>query len=196
MFYGRPYVPHFRDIQRKFTEEIDNVFIVQTTDLGDYSSPYGFLHPRKKEKIGDRARLSVLKHSYGYPIIDSGPKVEDIEYTMKNNQLELIITYYTPSVGTGLVLKDFSCPTTDYHLETTPLEEYCTAFQIVFEDGNRTEIEPIIVDFNKIQLVKSFQDEDLQSNIFTVDFGNCGWPKAILYNSIGLPAVSFSLPLL
>lgn len=55
------YVPNTR---------LENVFMAVAIDLGDPTSPYGSVHPRDKQDVGDRLCRAALGVVYGDTTVD------------------------------------------------------------------------------------------------------------------------------
>ncbi|MEO9004763.1 MAG: sialate O-acetylesterase [Ginsengibacter sp.] len=75
----RPSWPYFRDMQRKISDEIPNVGMAVSSDLGDSLN----VHPTRKQLVGERLALLALKKSYQKNIIASGPTVNKVSQAGK-----------------------------------------------------------------------------------------------------------------
>lgn len=81
---SRPSWPHFRDSQRRLAQTIPNCHMVVSSDLGDSLD----VHPIRKQEVGERLALQVLKYSYGKKQIQAcGPEIK--EAVEKNGILTL-----------------------------------------------------------------------------------------------------------
>lgn len=65
----RPSWPHFRDSQRRLSERLPHTWMAVCSDLGDSLD----VHPTEKREVARRLLLSSLCHTYGRPVVSSGP---------------------------------------------------------------------------------------------------------------------------
>lgn len=79
----RPSWPYFRDMQRKMSNEISNVGMAVSSDLGDSLN----VHPTHKQPVGERLALLAFKNTYHKNIIANGPQVESA--LQKNKEIVL-----------------------------------------------------------------------------------------------------------
>ena len=71
---NRPSWPRFRNSQRLMAEQLPNVWMAVSSDLGDSLD----VHPTRKKEVGQRLALQALCHSYNRPALTSqGPTVSD-----------------------------------------------------------------------------------------------------------------------
>ena len=75
----RPSWPYFRDMQREMSNEIPNVGMAVSSDLGDSLN----VHPTHKQPMGERLALLALKNSYDKKIVASGPTVNKVSQVDK-----------------------------------------------------------------------------------------------------------------
>ena len=78
---ARPSWPHFRNMQRKLQNQIPNISMAVSSDLGDSLD----VHPIRKKEIGQRLALLALKNTYHRPVTASGPVA--ISAVKKNNEI-------------------------------------------------------------------------------------------------------------
>ena len=191
VFYRHEYTQNFRFLQQELADTIDGVSLINTIDLGDYDSPFGFLHPRYKEEIGRRVYRQVLLDIYGYDLHVTVPIVESVTITPRTTFIEVNISYERDSVANGLVIIPFECPTGDFQLQRDPMEIFCADFVVELMDGTMLyNTNPTLDGTKNIVLEVPYDDPSVP--IRSVLYGYCGWPKAILYNSAGLPARAFN----
>lgn len=196
-FFEHPYGDKFRAAQQRIAEQNEDVYLTVTVDLGDMNSPYGDLHPRFKIPIANRMVVQARNVLWGEDLLWTGPTMSSVhvEENGTTEPIEILITYEPKSVGTGLVLRDFECPSKHWKLdEGIPITEICVAFEVEMkEQKHRIQLDPTIVAPNQIKLVlprnPEWSPEDHISRVF---YASCGWPKAILFNQEGFPAPTFS----
>ncbi|MEO8961088.1 MAG: GDSL-type esterase/lipase family protein [Ginsengibacter sp.] len=75
----RPSWPYFRDMQRKLSNEISNVGMAVSSDLGDSLN----VHPTHKQLVGQRLSLLALNNTYHKNIVASGPTVNKVSQAGK-----------------------------------------------------------------------------------------------------------------
>jgi sialate O-acetylesterase len=65
-----PYVAEdycwIRAAQEAAVLRLPAVYAATTIDLGDPTSPFGAIHPRRKQEVGRRLAVQILVHEYGY----------------------------------------------------------------------------------------------------------------------------------
>ena len=108
---NRPGWTWFRDSQRRLLQELPNVAMAVSSDMGDSLN----VHPTRKQPIGERLARIALHNLYGYDnVVPSGPLVKSASL-----------------VGDGIVRLTF-----DYanHL-TTADGKHPTTFEIAEEEG-------------------------------------------------------------
>jgi sialate O-acetylesterase len=66
---GRPHWPVFREGQRRVLDELPNMGMVVTMDVGHPTN----VHPVKKQPVGERLACWALSETYGRKIVPSGP---------------------------------------------------------------------------------------------------------------------------
>lgn len=71
----RPSWPLFRDSQRRLSETLPNTWMAVCSDLGDSLD----VHPTEKREVARRLLLSSLCHTYGHPVVPSGPTYRGYE---------------------------------------------------------------------------------------------------------------------
>ncbi|MEN8117931.1 MAG: sialate O-acetylesterase [Bacteroidota bacterium] len=81
--FNRETWPGFREVQRKASDNIGNVYMVTTIDLGDEKN----IHPTDKTAVGNRLADSALKNVYGKTGIADFPLLKTAE--VKNDTVEL-----------------------------------------------------------------------------------------------------------
>ena len=73
---GRESWGHFRDSQRRLTEQIPRSGMVVSSDLGHRTD----VHPRRKKEVGERLARLALADSYGKEIQKSGPLFREVRF--------------------------------------------------------------------------------------------------------------------
>lgn len=73
---GRESWGHFRDSQRRLTEQIPRSGMVVTSDLGHRTD----VHPRRKKEVGERLARLALADTYGKKISKSGPLYRRVQF--------------------------------------------------------------------------------------------------------------------
>jgi sialate O-acetylesterase len=144
-------------------------------DLGDISSPFGDIHPRDKQDIGQRMALSALGITFHHKIIYKGPTIRT--FTTENGKA--IIHFHPDSIGLGLVLKSVKCPTD---------QSSCAGFEVQF--GSDEHWDPAIASLRGNNVILTPHDPS-NDTIIGVRYGYAQWPLAILYNKDGFPAPPF-----
>ncbi|UJH92637.1 sialate O-acetylesterase [Antarcticibacterium sp. 1MA-6-2] len=82
--YDSHYWPEFRDGQRRFLDEIKNVGMAVSSDIGNKND----VHPRNKKVVGERLARWALKTEYGRDVLPSGPLVKKVIYKGGNIVVE------------------------------------------------------------------------------------------------------------
>lgn len=91
---NRPSWPYFRDSQRRLANEIPNVYMAVSSDLGDSLD----VHPTEKIRIGHRLANLVKKHQYGINNNADSPQpiraysLEDKLYAIEFSHAKLLKT--------------------------------------------------------------------------------------------------------
>lgn len=190
----RGYLEVFREVQFNFEKQIDNLFIVNTIDLGDYLSPFGDLHPRKKEDAGKRAKDIALKHIYHQNIFANYPEFLKASSYSDGMNINVKIEFKPESIGRELVLlPQFQCPD-NFYLDNLPLYNYCSGFEIEFDDGLEVPAINVMLDDDNtsVLVVIPIKKFEITTTIVTrVSYAYSGYPQAILFNSFGYPALPF-----
>ncbi|MCU4174210.1 sialate O-acetylesterase [Carboxylicivirga sp. N1Y90] len=76
---NRPSWPHFRDSQRRMANQLANVSMVVTSDLGNETD----VHPKQKKQVGERFAHLALHQLYGTEATPQGNiKIEKVESTI------------------------------------------------------------------------------------------------------------------
>jgi sialate O-acetylesterase len=83
----RPSWPDFRDMERKLPQQVSNIAMAVSMDMGDSLN----VHYTRKEAVGDRLALLALHYTYKRPVIVDGP--QPLYARIKGN----IITIIFPS---------------------------------------------------------------------------------------------------
>lgn len=107
----RPSWPHFRDVQRRLLDKIENAGMVVTSDIGDAND----VHPKEKIVVGERLAKWALNRVYGRDILPSGPLFSG--YSRKKNILELTFMYSQGlATSDGQALRGFGFQTREGEL--------------------------------------------------------------------------------
>ncbi len=155
-------LPIFRESQLKCMQEIPNIGMVFTTDIGSEK----FIHAPEKKKVGERLAYWALAKTYSIEGIDfCGPIFKD--YKRKDNIVELRFSY----AENGL----------------NPENENIYGFEIAGSDGVYKEAKAEII--NGSAVVKVWNDEVLNPVEVRYCFRN--YKEGNLTNNVGLPATSF-----
>eukprot|EP00029_Vermamoeba_vermiformis_P006558 TRINITY_DN2602_c0_g2_i1.p1 TRINITY_DN2602_c0_g2~~TRINITY_DN2602_c0_g2_i1.p1 ORF type:complete len:399 (+),score=50.83 TRINITY_DN2602_c0_g2_i1:57-1199(+) len=179
---GTP-VPITREQQRLGGLKAGNACTVSNIDLGDVERPTD-AHPRTKAPLGWRSHLCTRKIYYNETdVVFSGPLPKcTVADTTANT---LTIEFYRGTIGTGLQLRDVSCP--DFGVDTTSL---CRdAWEV--NNGTRWYPAQYSLTADKQSLVLS--GVTLPTNLSLIQYRNgyAGWPLSVLYNSENLPPPNY-----
>jgi sialate O-acetylesterase len=83
---------------------LPNSFLAVTTDLGDFDSPYGSIHPRHKIPVGDRLSLGARSVAYGERgVYWTGPVYPSASMTHDGR---IRVQFRNCAPGQGLVLRE------------------------------------------------------------------------------------------
>lgn len=125
--YQSHFWPEFRDGQRRIAEEMPNVEMVVTSDVGHPSD----VHPTNKKEVGERLAKVALAKTYGQEIAYSGPTL--VKITQTPNQYILTFSYVEKGLQTA---------------DSKPL----IGFLLEDKNGNKVEVKAEISGKNKIAL--------------------------------------------
>ena len=160
---NRPSWPHFRNVQRLLSQQIDHCEMAVSSDKGDSLD----VHPRDKRPIGERLGRIALHHNYGYThIIPSGPAIRSAQN--KGNSIILTFDY-----AEGMRTAD------DMALRT---------FEIADEKGLYYPADKIEIKGNTIRLQSTQVKRPVRAR-----YGWQPFTRANLVNEQGLPASTFEI---
>ncbi len=71
---SRPSWTNFRNCQRLMAQEVPNVYMTVSSDVGDSLN----VHPENKLPVGERLACSALYYLYRHPVIPSGPIFQSV----------------------------------------------------------------------------------------------------------------------
>jgi sialate O-acetylesterase len=102
--YDSHFWPEFRDGQRRLLEEMKNVGMAVSSDIGARHD----VHPRNKKAVGNRLARWALNKEYGQDVLVSGPLPKNAIY--KNGSVVVDFKYIGNglSVSNGKSLRGFS----------------------------------------------------------------------------------------
>lgn len=83
-----------REEQRRVLYSRDNTAMAVTIDVGEAND----LHPQTKEAVGKRLALAAEALVYGKDVEYSGPKLESVRYSEKDNEIRLTFTHCTGGI--------------------------------------------------------------------------------------------------
>ena len=72
----RPSWTNFRNAQRIMAQEIPNIYMTVSSDVGDSLN----VHPRNKRPVGERLACSTLYYLYKHSVIPSGPIFQSVTF--------------------------------------------------------------------------------------------------------------------
>eukprot|EP01121_Diplochlamys_sp_Union-15-3_P022952 TRINITY_DN9933_c0_g1_i1.p1 TRINITY_DN9933_c0_g1~~TRINITY_DN9933_c0_g1_i1.p1 ORF type:complete len:283 (-),score=53.43 TRINITY_DN9933_c0_g1_i1:34-783(-) len=176
-----PLLPEFRDKQ-DCALRLPNVGVAIAIDGGDYDSPYGNVHPRNKQIIGERLAAVARKIVYNEPVPYMGPTPKDAWIIDGVGPIQIAVDFNPSTVGSTLKLKPNDCP--------LPEEEQknCGWFEInLFGTWHRASV--ILCDGTTLCLFLYGKSGSPSQ----VRYGYATWPVATLYNSWDFPAAPFYL---
>ncbi|GBU08760.1 hypothetical protein AwDysgo_20910 [Bacteroidales bacterium] len=153
----------FREAQLESMNELQNVGMAATTDLGHQY----FIHPPFKQQVGERLAYWALSKTY---------KIEGI-------------SYMGPSYKSLKLLEDNSIEVVFKHGEEglIPENEDVVGFEIAGADGEFKPAKATII--NGSSRVKVWNDEIYQPKEVRYCFRN--YTEGNLYNNFGIPAIAF-----
>lgn len=166
----RPSWPHFRNSQRLLADEISNVWMAVSSDVGDSTD----VHPRHKMEVGQRLAFQALAHTYSHSLVPEGPK----PVSFRTDGHDIIVSF---RYGEGL---HAGCVGT---LATR--QDKLIGFELAGEDGLYYPCEAV-VEGNSVRV----KGGKLVSHPVCVRYGWQPFTRANLYNSANLPASTFMLP--
>lgn len=166
----RPSWPHFRNSQRLLADDIPNVWMAVSSDVGDSTD----VHPRNKLAVGQRLAFQALAHSYGHTLTPQGP--EPVSFRTDGHDIVVSFRY-----GDGL---HAGCAGT---LATRT--DRLVGFELAGDDGLYYPCEAV-VEGNSVRVKGGKQ----VSHPVSVRYGWQPFTRANLYNAANLPASTFLLP--
>jgi sialate O-acetylesterase len=181
---------YIRAAQEAAVMRLPAVYTAVTIDLGDPTSPYGAIHPRRKQTVGQRLAASILYHEYGYRATGDdnnhggdGPVVRDVSFPEHSN-----------ADGTSTIRVTIRAFQHQLHLQgTAACSECCyewpfTVLDSITGNWTRSAIMAVHVDPDNaiIELILS-PDVVGVSAVAGLRYAWDGYPQCVLYDGRGGP---------
>jgi sialate O-acetylesterase len=161
---------------------LPNVGYATAADLGDYTSPWGSIHPRNKQEVGRRLTLAARNIAYDETdVIWQGPTFQSANISVDggNTTVTVAFTFYGPG---GFVTKDPECP-----VGLNP--STCSNWQLY--DAYNYLYNATSISVNKNVVTLQLTQATNARKISAVSYGWAGWPLMTLYSEQDLPAIPF-----
>ena len=157
--------------------DLEFVSVAVAIDLGDPTSPAGSIHSRRKQDVGRRLALDILKVIYDIGSGSGGPELVDVDIRKVSNELGL--KDVSPRSLVQLQLGNTRVPVL---AGTAACSECC--YELPFETlnavtGNWTRVAKAIVSGNSEILLESGS----ANNVVGVRYGWEGYPQCALYDT-------------
>ena len=171
------WLPQIRLAQIQTAAATTNAVVINSLDLGDFTSPMGSIHPRFKQPIGERmAKASLyLNHNIGSPLAYTSPTY--ITAFQNSTTTHLYIQF-----SLHIEVHPSACPTT---IQPT----VCAYYDYQTTTGawfNATSIS--LIDTHTVQLGLA----NITHKVIATRGSYGVWPVAILFGKIsGLPALPY-----
>jgi len=96
-------------LSQMYATQLPNVGMCTAMDSGDPTSPFGDIHPRYKQIVGERLSLSALAIGYSQPIQYKGPEATQWTILSQSPQASVRIEFSADSIGGGLMITPKAC---------------------------------------------------------------------------------------
>jgi len=170
-------------LSQMYATQLPKVGMCTAMDSGDPTSPYGDIHPRAKQIVGDRLSLSALAIGYSLPIQYKGPEATQWTILSQSPQASVRVVFSSDSIGGGLVINPKAC------YAGVPLSQ-CRWADIGTQDGQWTNA-TISISGTSIVLSATIASN---SQVTGIRYAWANYPVAVIYNKDGLPALPFAFP--
>jgi sialate O-acetylesterase len=139
-------------------------------DLGDPQSPFGSIHPRRKQEVGRRLSLSVLGKQYGKDVVTTGPVIRGALASSISNTT--ILVEYVPGTAEGL-----------HASGTAACEDCCriSPFEVLDANNGTWSRADFIIRGARVEL----EVKDMKA--VAVRYNWEGYPQCAVYNGQGAP---------
>eukprot|EP00563_Minutocellus_polymorphus_P017739 CAMPEP_0197720292 /NCGR_PEP_ID=MMETSP1434-20131217/3704_1 /TAXON_ID=265543 /ORGANISM="Minutocellus polymorphus, Strain CCMP3303" /LENGTH=543 /DNA_ID=CAMNT_0043305137 /DNA_START=238 /DNA_END=1869 /DNA_ORIENTATION=+ len=154
--------------------KLDDVSYAVAIDIGDPTSPWGAIHPRRKQEVGRRLALAVLGGPlYGRDVITSGPLVRG---AIVNKETSSIIVTFVPGTECHLHANGTAACDENECCNTSPFEVHSST------KGNWTRADFTVLGNRRVLL--SVPEGIIPSE---VRYDWEGYPQCAIYNGVGGP---------
>jgi len=177
---GSDSIPATRQAQLEAVA-LGNVGFASAVDLGDFTSPFGNVHPRDKQDVSRRLLLAARAIIYGNTsAVYKGPMANKfVISTPTTPTASITVSFDSDTISGGLVLRpEPQCPA----------GANCLWYAIQFNGGNWVRATATL---SGNQLVISVANPS-NGRITGVRYAWAPWPMCNLYNGASLPAIPFS----
>jgi len=170
-------------LAQDYALQLSNVGVAVAHDLGDPTSPWGDIHPRDKETVGERLSLVVRALTYGEVLQYQGPSAVGVTHILSGKNILASVSFDPSTLGEGLILIPKTCDVPKH-------PNNCAGFEICI-DGVWKETTTVRVIGQLLVIVGHGTHS---SKFCGVRYALANYPLASLYNRNGLPALPFAFP--
>lgn len=171
-------------LAQMYATALHNVGVATAMDWGDPTSPFGSIHPRYKQIVGERLHLVARGMTYNEKVQYRGPQVDKYDVTSEGGASASVLLHFAPNtVGSGLVTQDKKCDA------GVPVDQ-CAGFEIGTSDGKWSPATATI----RGETVSVTASVTSGTKVTGVRYGWANYPVATIYNKEGLPALPFAFP--
>jgi len=158
---------------------LENVGFATAADLGDPLSPFGSIHPRLKQPVGQRLARAARAITYSDPIPFLGPMAQSWGVVSQNT---VQVTFEQTSVGGGMMAIPMSC-------DPNVPSNQCAEYEIGTANG-WVPARGVISSMYSITVSASLGGQQITG----VRYGYANYPIMTLHNKFGFPALPFMFP--
>jgi len=172
-------LPGVRRSQEMAQWTVENTGMASAIDLGDLNSPYDNIHPRNKTEVARRLVLQARRLVYGEAdVVADGPRAMA---ALKASNGVIEVAFSTPAQSLRLV--NNTCPPTLDRAQCGAFQAFTAHF--LWEDCEFPKLGSSSPTSVHVQC-------DPSASLLRYAFAE--WPLAVVYDSTGLPASPFVLP--
>lgn len=156
-------------------------------DIGDPLGPWGSVHPRHKQPVGQRLALGALALNYNQNVFYQGPTFQGATASVAGTTVTVTVSFTPQSVASNNVLSKVpaSCP-----INLGVPASQC-AFPTIFTSaGAINATSSISSDGTKMILTGTAVKTGV--TVQSVAYGYGQWPIIEIYNAAGIPIVPFN----
>jgi len=151
-------------------------------DRGDATSPFGSIHPRDKQTVGQRLVDAAVNIAYGdKTVVWEGPTFAGARAVSDHKAITVSVDFLTHG-RPGLLLRPAACPAG----QSTAVQ--CKNFELLLSDGKWYDADATLAS-NPNQVTVTLTNTT--SNAKAIRYAWSIWPLTTIFSTEGLPAIPF-----